>query len=84
MENLTLKKPNSFKLSLGVLLFIAGILLMISIIGFLPGIFILLVSVVFLMKTTECPKCKSKMGILTNSKNAKCKTCNSVFILAWD
>ena len=93
MEMITVqnRKPTggeTVMLAIGALLFFAGILMMISLILFLPGIGAFLVGFLLMYfgrpkAIIECTNCGGDVIARLNDKQAKCEHCDTVHPITW-
>jgi hypothetical protein len=63
-------------------------ILMITIIGIIPGFFMMMGSMGFIMASlgyqdVKCPSCDKKQTVLKNAEDFKCKRCNQPTIIHW-
>ena len=93
MEMIALRKPKasigqSLIIAIGLILAVAGLLMMLSIILFLPGVGAFLIG--FLMiwfnrpkETITCRQCSGNVTARLGDKQAKCEHCNTVHPITW-
>lgn len=74
---------------IGFFLLIAGALLMVTIIGILPGFGAGMTGLLMILaafrntQTVKCPHCKKAMNVQQNSEDFKCARCEKPTILEW-
>lgn len=93
MEMITLKtkKPTlaeSLRMGSGVLLLVTGVLAMLSIVGFLPGIGLFLVGYLLMhfgrpKVEITCASCGGTTIARSGEKKAKCEHCETVQPIKW-
>lgn len=93
MEMITLKnkKPTfgqSVKMGIGVFLLIIGVLSMLSIVGFLPGIGFFLVGYLLMhfgrpKVAINCANCGGEIEARQGEKKAKCEHCETANPIKW-
>lgn len=73
---------------LGVLLFLIGCLLCITIVGILPGIGMILsgaglMALAVGKQIVECPACKKRVKVPQRSEDFRCPRCEKAVIIDW-
>lgn len=96
IEVLTLEKPrlnlrdafSSIGAFFGITLAILGVLMMITIILFIPGIGLFLAGTTLAYgslprKKSDCPVCSLELKAKLNAKNTKCQHCETIVPIKW-
>lgn len=93
MEMIALKKPKAttgenVKMGVGLALAIMGVLMLLSIVLFLPGIGAFLVGFLLIRsgrpkEVITCAQCGGDVIAAFGEKQAKCEHCNTVHPIAW-
>ena len=83
IKKLELQHPNWILVIIGACILIIGFLLLLTIIGILPGFGLMMIGYIMMCKKYNCKECNKVAFIPLLSTTYKCKECNTVYKLSW-